>query len=419
MKRVAVVDGARTPFAKAGTTLSNHSALDLSVELIKKFLARSSLSPDRYDEFSFSSVLLDPRTPNLAREIVFRTDLPQSLPAHFVSNNCISGLVSVNGIREGILSGRISSGLAGGVESMSRPTLTLKRKAEDFYLKLARSRGLGQSLGVASAFRPSFIFPVPPSPKEPSTGLTMGEHCELMAKEFGIERKEQDELALRSHLSAARAEEEGNFSGERLEIAGVKADNLVRPGTTLEKLGSLKAVFDRSESGTLTAGNSSALTDGASVVALMEEERASRESLEVLGFIDDVVFTAVDPAEGLLMAPGLAVPKLLERNGLSIDDIDRFEIHEAFAAQVLANRKVWREGWNRYPELKSIGEMPEEKVNVNGGSLAIGHPFAATGGRLILSAVHELKRGGLRRAVLSVCAAGAMAAAVLISRDES
>lgn len=414
MNRVAVVGGYRTPFAKAFGALNKYSFLELTKPLVQKLASEHDFS--KLDEVIFSTVLLDPRTPNAARELVLQTDIPNSTPAHFISNNCISGLVAVNMGVEGIMSGRINSVLAGGSESMSKPTLTFKHSAEKFFMALNKARSIGDKLKLLSTFKPSMVLPVPPSPKEPSTGLTMGQHCELMAKEFKVDRGVQDKIAYLSHLNASKAEESGLLAEEIVALPELDRDNIVRGTTTVEKLSKLKPVFDRTEAGTLTAGNSSALTDGASLIYLMSESEAKNKGLEILGYIDSTVFTALDPSAGLLMAPALALPKLFEKNNLSVSDIDFFEIHEAFAAQVLANMMVWEKGWDRFPELKPIGEIPADKINVNGGSLAIGHPFAATGGRLILSALNQLKRTGKQKAVISVCAAGGMAGAVLVSR---
>jgi acetyl-CoA acetyltransferase family protein len=261
------------------------------------------------------------------------------------------------------------------------------------------------------------MLPIPPSPKEPSTGLTMGQHCEISTKEFKISRETQDTIALASHQNGARAQQQGYLSEEIIPLGGADKDNLIRGDTTADKLAKLKPVFDRSEAGSITAGNASALTDGASVVCLMSEAEAAKQGREVLAFLDDVEYAALAPKDGLLMAPGLALPRLMHRNELSIDSVDRFEIHEAFGAQVAANLKVWKEGWTKFPELRPIGEIPNEKINVNGGSIAIGHPFAATGGRLLISAARELKRSGKKTAVLSVCAAGGMGCAMLLRRS--
>jgi acetyl-CoA acetyltransferase family protein len=417
MTRVAIVGGKRTPFCRAGTQLRSFHFLDLGMHVAKATVEELSLSSDEIEELSFSTVLLDPRYPNAAREIVLRSDLSDRTGAHFVSNNCISGLVAMNAIREGILAGRIRCGLAGGAESMSQPSLTLSRKAERFFIALGSARTLSARLKLLTTFRPSFLLPVPPSPKEPSTGLTMGQHCELTTQEMNISREAQDTWAYRSHMNAAKAAEAGYLAEEIAPLDGITRDNFIRAETTVEKLSTLKTAFDRTPKGTLTAGNSSGLTDGASMVCLMSEEKVTADGREVLAYVEDVVFSAIQPSDGLLMAPALAVPALLRKHQLTFDDIDIFEIHEAFAAQVLANRQAWRDGWKRYPELEPMGEIPDEKINVNGGSVAIGHPFAATGGRLLLSASRELQRSGKRFAVISVCAAGSMAAAVLLSRE--
>lgn len=417
MARVAIVGGYRTPFSKAGTSLAKYSFLELGMAVVKGTIEKLGLDPHQIGEFVFGTVLLDPRLPNFARETIVRSGLPLSIPAHSVSNNCISGLVAATVIAEAIKAGRISVGLAGGSESMSRPALAWKPEAEEFFLRLARARSMGERLSTLLAYRPGFMLPIPPSPKEPSTGLTMGQHCEISTKDFKISRETQDTIALASHRNAARAQQQGYLSEEIIPLGGADKDNLIRGDTTADKLAKLKPVFDRSEAGSITAGNASALTDGASVVCLMSESEAAKQGREVLAFLDDVEYAALAPKDGLLMAPGLALPRLMHRNGLSTDSVDRFEIHEAFGAQVAANLKVWKEGWTKFPELRPIGEIPSEKVNVNGGSIAIGHPFAATGGRLLISAARELKRSGKNTAVLSVCAAGGMGCAMLLRRS--
>ncbi len=417
MARVAVVGGCRTPFVRAGGAFGRLSFMDLGVHVTKGIVRRLALNPSDIDEFIFSTVLVDPRASNFAREIVFRSGLPRTLPAHAISNNCISGLVATTMLAEGIQAGRIRCGLAGGSESMSRPALSLQPKAEAWFLSLARTRSFQSKLALLAKFRPGYVFPLAPSPKEPSTGLTMGEHCELTAKEFAISRAQQDQIAFRSHQNAARAQKAG-FLAEEIEPLGeTKADNFIRGDTSVEKLGSLKPVFDRSSAGTITAGNASGLTDGASVVCLMSEEMARAEGRDILGFLTATEYAAIDPDAGLLMAPAVALPKLLRKQGLNISDIDVFEIHEAFAAQVAANMHSWKNGWPKVAGAEAIGEIPDERWNINGGSVAIGHPFAATGGRLILSALNELRRSQKKRAVLSVCAAGSMACAMLLERE--
>ena len=418
MRRVAIVAANRSAFLKARTGYAKYSALELSSEFLKVFLGKHDWATNLVQEVFFSSVLLDPTYPNLARELVLRSYLPNTVGAHFVSNNCISGLVAVNSAVEAIRSGRLECALAGGVESMSRPALMLSQPARDFYLDLSLCRSAAEKLKQTLKFRPKFFFPVTPSPKEPSTGKTMGQHCELSAKEFGIARQAQDQYAFECHKKASAAVAAGYASEEILPIFGANSDNLVRKDTTVEKLSKLQPVFDRSERGSITAGNASALTDGVSLVCLMSEDLAREKGIEILGYLESTQFAAIDPNDGLLMAPALALPKLLQAIGKQPEEIDLFEIHEAFAAQVLCNLKLWNDGWSKYPGQGALGQLPADRVNRCGGSLAYGHPFAATGGRLIASVVNQLRRENKQRAVISVCAAGAMAAAVSVVRGD-
>jgi acetyl-CoA acetyltransferase family protein len=415
--RVAIVGGVRTPFVKAAGVFSALSALDLGKHVVVSCVERLGLDPSLIDDLYFGTVLLDPRIPNLAREIVLRSGLPKTINGHFVANNCITGLVAAQVASEAISQGRIRCALAGGSESMSQPTLTFPRQAEQFFFSLAKSRKLGDKLRMAKRFRPGFVLPQAPSPKEPSTGLTMGQHCELMAQEFGVSREAQDELALRSHIQAMVAKNEGLLQEQIAPLGGVSEDNLVRGDTSLDKLRTLAPVFDRGPSGTITAGNASALTDGASVVCLMSEELARSSGMKIYGYLDGIEYAAVPPGDGLLMAPALALPRLLQRYGLKVGQIDLFEIHEAFAAQVLCNLSAWERGWARYPNVQAIGDIPRERINVFGGSIALGHPFAATGGRVLMNLCQALERKGMKRGVISVCAAGGGAAAALVSRD--
>lgn len=413
--RVAIIGGARTPFVKAGGVFSNQSSLDLGLHVVSSCIERVGIEPSLIDELFFGTVLLDPRVPNLAREIILRSGLPKSIAGHFVSNNCITGLVAASMAIDSIRSGRIKVAIVGGSESMSMPSLTLPRDGEEFFIKLSRSRGLGQQLKVLSRFRPKFLLPQAPSPKEPSTGLTMGQHCEIMAQQFGISRQPQDELALLSHQRADQAQSSGLLADDIVETCGVLEDGLVRQDSSLEKLASLRPVFDRSARGTITAGNSSALTDGASAVCIADEEFAVQRNLPILGYIEEISFAAVPPCDGLLMAPGIAVPKLLTKCGWEFSEIDIFEIHEAFSAQVLCNERVWLKGWDLYPHIVPLGAIDCEKRNIFGGSIALGHPFAATGGRMLLNACRALSYRRGNRALLSICAAGGGAGAVAIS----
>ena len=413
MERVALVGGARTPFVRAFGALGQLSNIELGAIAVKAAIERSGVNPEKINELVFGSVLVDPRAPNLAREVIFKAGLPPSLVGHAVSNNCISGLVALAQVVDGIRSGRITCGVAGGTESMSRPALAWSHSAERFWLSLSKAKSVGDRLKVIASYRPRFAMPIPPSPKEPSTGLTMGQHCELMAQEFKIERAVQDDIAFRSHQMGAKAQAEGFLSTDIVPVGKVDKDNLIRADTTIEKLSKLKPVFERSERGTITAGNASALTDGASAVVLMAESRAKAEGREILGFIGEIEFAAIDPHKGLLMAPALAVPRLLNRTKLSLKEFDLFEIHEAFGAQVACNLAAWERGWGG---VEAIGAIPPARMNVHGGSIALGHPFAATGGRLVLAAARGLRRVNGGRCLISVCAAGAMAAALVVER---
>jgi len=408
--RIAIVGGVRTPFVKAAGVFSKYSALDLGKHVVVGGVEKLRLDPARIDELYFGTVLLDPRIPNLAREIILRSGLPKTVTGQFIANNCITGLVAASAAADALTAGRIGCALVGGSESMSQPTLTFPRKGEQFFFRLNKAK-----LKLLSSFRPGFLAPQAPSPKEPSTGLTMGQHCELMAQEFKIPRDEQDQLAYTSHHRAAEARSSGFLAEHILPLGGVSDDNLIRPDTSVSALSALKPVFDRSARGTITAGNASALTDGASAVVLMSEELARKQNREILGFIDGIQFASVPPGDGLLMAPALALPRLLKRHYLGFQDVDLFEVHEAFAAQVLCNMKVWRDGWSRYPSTEVRGEIPSEKMNVAGGSIAIGHPFAATGGRLLLTTCQALRQRKLKRGAISICAAGGGAGAVLVS----
>lgn len=412
-ERVAIVGGVRTPFVKAGGVFSSFSMQDLGTHVLKAAIERYSLDPNRLDEFVFSTVLLDPRTPNWAREILFAAGLPKTVYAHSVSNNCISGLVAITSVAERIQIGRTGFGIAGGSESMSNPPLMFSRSASKKFLHLSRLKGFGAKLGGFAQFRPKDFFPAPPSVTEPSTGLTMGQHMEITAQKMGIPREIQDQIAFNSHHNADKATKEGILSEFIVPLKDVTKDLIIRGDTTLEKLSSLPPAFDRkSGKGTLTAGNSSALTDGASAVVLMSEDRAKAEGREILAFLADYEYSALSPDDGLLMAPALAVPRMLRRNDLRLQDFDLIEIHEAFAAQVEANIRAWTDGWKE----SAVGVMNRDRLNVLGGSLAIGHPFAATGGRMVLHLARELSRRNLKRGLISICAAGGMAGAMILER---
>jgi acetyl-CoA acetyltransferase family protein len=369
-QRVAIVAGARTPFVKAGQAFATLGPLALAKHAVRGLLERHDVDPAGIDAMAFGVVVAEPGKPNLAREIVLETGLPAGIEAQTVSSYCITGLRTATIIADAIGRGRISAGIAGGVEWLSGAD--------------------------PSTFR------------EPTTGLTMGQHMELTRAEWNIPRARQDEVALASHRNAVAARQ--HLAQEIVPVEGVVHDTGPRPDTSLDRLAALKPAFD--PAGTITAGNASPVSDGASAVLLMSERRAAEEGREPLAFIEAMDYAAVHPDEGLLMAPAITVPRLLERTGLQLADIDLLEIHEAFAAQVLANVAAWERGWKG----GAVGPVDWNRVNVNGSSVAIGHPWAATGGRILTTLANEMARRDARRGLVSICAAGAMAGAFLLTR---
>jgi acetyl-CoA acetyltransferase family protein len=410
--RIAIVDGVRTPFAKVATVLKNYSARDLAVHAVNALLDRAELAAEQVDELIFGNVIVDPRMPHLAREVVFASRLPASVRALTVVDNCITGISALAVVMADIQTGRARVGVAGGVESMSNPAVLFTRGAAAKFVDLATSRSFGGRLGAFLRLRPRDFWPDPPALAEPSTGLTMGEHCELMVKEWSIGRREQDVLACRSQHNAHAATEDGRLPAEIAALDGIQRDGLIRPEASVEQLAGLRPVFDPSPAGTITAGNSSPLTDGAAALLLMSEEHARREGVKPLAFVKAVVNASIDPADGLLMGPGVAVPQLLTRTGLRLAQMDVVEMHEAFAGQVLCNLKAWERGWKQ----PAIGRVSDEQLNPMGSSIAIGHPFAATGARIVLTLANELQRRGGRYGLVSICGAGATAVAMILER---
>jgi acetyl-CoA acetyltransferase family protein len=371
MHRVAIVAGARTPFVKAGKAFASLGPLALAKLAVQGLIDRHHVDAAGIEAIAFGAVVPERGKPNLAREIVLESGLPAHIEAQTVSSYCITGLRTATIIADAIALGRIECGIAGGVEWLSGAD--------------------------------------PATFKEPTTGLSMGEHMEITIREWRIPRERQDEVALASHRNAIAARE--RLAHEIVSVEGVDMDTGPRAETSLEKLAALKPAFDAA--GTITAGNASPVTDGASAVLLMSEERARKEGREPLAFIDGIDYAAIHPDEGLLMAPAITVPRLLERSGLRLADIDLLEIHEAFAASVLANVASWEKGWKAAP----TGPVDWQRVNVNGSSVAVGHPWAATGGRIITTLAYEMARRKVRRGLISICAAGGMAGAMLLTRD--
>ncbi len=410
--RVAVVGGVRTPFAKAGTALKEISALELATHSVNGALEKLALDPSAVDQLVYGSVVVDPSIPHLAREVNFRSKLPAEVRALTVTDNCISGTSAIASVHDAIVTGRAETGIAGGVDSMSNPPVLFTKRASRIFLDAAGAKTLSGRIKTLARLRPKDFKPWSYGIAEPSTGLTMGEHTEITVKEWQISREEQDAIAFRSHINAHQATEDGRLPAEIHPLNGIDRDLLIRPDTSMEALAKLQPVFDRSDAGTLTAGNSSSLTDGAASVVLMSEDRARELGYEPLAYIKDFISVGIDPKDGLLMGPGIAIPRLLKQNSLTLDDIDIIEMHEAFAGQVASNLKAWKQGWKE----PAIGRVDRDKLNPLGSSIAVGHPFAATGARIVTTLANELKRRDARYGLVSICGAGATAVAMLLER---
>ncbi len=421
-RRVAIVAGLRTPFQKERTGYARLTALDLGIAVVGELLARAALRATDIDQVVFGQVVPSLSAPNIAREIVLGSGLPKSVEAYSVSRACATSYQSVVNVAQAISAGVVECGIAGGADSVSDAPIAVSKKLAGALVKASRARSLAERVRAFTDLKPTDLVPVPPALKEPTTGLTMGESAEKMAKENGISREAQDEFAHRSHVLATRAWEDGRLREEVMklyvppEFSAVAEDNLVRKSSNLEDYGRLRPVFDRSY-GTVTAGNSSPLTDGASAIVLMNGEKAASEGREPLGYLRSYAFTAVDPGGQLLMGPAFAAPLALERAGLQLEDMDLVDMHEAFAAQILSNTQALEsEGFAREKlgRARAVGSIDWDRFNVLGGSIALGHPFAATGARQITQTLRELRRRGGRFAMCTACAAGGLGAAVVL-----
>ncbi|MFW6067808.1 MAG: acetyl-CoA C-acyltransferase FadI [Myxococcota bacterium] len=423
-KRVAVVAGMRTPFAKQGTAYKHLSALDLGKLCTSELLQRTGLDPREIQQVVYGQVVPSVSAPNIAREIVLGTGMPRDIEAYSVSRACATSYQSAVNVAQAILAGDIDCGLAGGADSASDVPITVSKNLQESLMEANRARTIADRARAFSGLGVKDLVPVPPSLKEPSTGLTMGESAEKMAKENGISREAQDELAHRSHTLAGRAWAEGKLAEEVMTVhvppeyeESIHEDNLVRKNSRLEGYQKLEPVFDR-QHGTITAGNSSPLTDGAASLLLMREDKAKALGYEPLGFIRSHVFVGVDPAGQMLIGPAIATPKALDKaGGLSLEDMDLLDFHEAFAAQILSVTQAIesdRYGREELGRDGKVGEIDWDKFNVNGGSIAIGHPFAATGARQITQTLNELRRRGGQYALCTACAAGGLAAGMVL-----
>ena len=370
-RRVAIVAGARTPFVKARKAFAGLGPLELAKRSVTGLLDRCHIDPDLVQTITYGAVAPERGKPNLARELVLESELPPSIEAQTISSYCITGLRTITSVADAITQGRIDVGIAGGVEWLS---------------------------GADSS---TFV--------EPTTGLSMGQHTEMTGKAFGVSRARQDEIALASHRRAVAGRD--LLAAEIVAVNGTEHDSGPRSDTSMAALEKLSPVFEKD--GTITAGNASPVTDGASAVLLMSEARARSEGLEPLAYIRAIEFGAIHPRDGLLMAPAVVVPRLLAKASLRLAEMDLIEMHEAFGAQVLANALAWEQGWKADP----IGPVDWERVNVRGSSIAVGHPWSATGGRIVTTLANEMARRDARFGLVSICAAGAMAGAMILERS--
>ncbi|MFW5947063.1 MAG: acetyl-CoA C-acyltransferase FadI [Gemmatimonadota bacterium] len=424
-RRVAILDGCRTPFVRSNTVFRDLTAIDLGALAVRELVNRVEMEADGIDEVIYGTVVHSVKAPNIAREVALQAGIPPAVPAFTVSRACASANQAITAGAEKIALGQGDVVLAGGAESLTNVPIMVTDRLRDRLVAASNARSMAQTLKAFKGFRPSELAPQAPAIAEYSTGESMGEAGERMAKENGISREEQDRWALRSHELAAAGTDDGRLTAEIVPVyvppdydEVVTEDNIIRRDTSMEKLASLRPVFDR-KYGSVTAGNASPLTDGASAVMLMSAERARGEGREPLGYIRSWAYTALDPRDQLLQGPAFAVPRALDRAGVTMADIDLWEMHEAFAAQVLSNLQ-WLDSdtfaRERLGRSKKVGILPEDRINVMGGSIALGHPFGATGGRVTITLLNEMKRRDAGLGLISVCAAGALGFAMVVER---
>ena len=412
-RRVAVVAGNRTPFSKAGTALKDVRAVDLARHAARELLERTNLEGAEVDEVIFGQVVPSALVPNIAREVSLLPQFPKEIPAFSLNRACASAAQAITSGHDQIALGNADVIIAGGAEALSDIPILASRRLADILVEASKAKSLGARIKAFAKIRPRDLVPVAPAIAEPSTGESMGQSAEKMAKENHISREAQDRWALRSHTLAAQGTADGRLTAEiapwlptRPGQSILQQDNGIRADTSLEQMAKLKPVFDR-RYGSVTAANASPLTDGASAVLLMSADAAQAMGYEPLAFIRSYAVAAVDPGWQLLQAPVWAVPKALERAGIEWKDLGLIELHEAFAAQVLSNLQGFAaKGW----------EINEDIINVMGGSIAIGHPFGATGGRLVTTLANEMRRRDVQFGLISVCAQGGMGFAMVLER---
>ena len=423
--RIAVVAGLRTPFAKQASYYHGIPALDLGKMVVQEMLNRYGLDGKEVEQLVFGQVVQMPSAPNIAREIVLGTSLPVSTDAYSVSRACATSFQATVNVLETMVAGNISVGIAGGADSSSVLPIGVSQKLAHALVDLNKARSLGQRLSILKRLRFKDLLPVPPAIAEYSTGLTMGDTAEQMAKSHGIERADQDALAHRSHSLAHEAWEAGKLDDEVMTAFAepykdfLRRDNTIRSDSKLDSYAKLRPVFDRKH-GSVTAANSTPLTDGAAAVLLMTESKAKALGYEILGYIKSYAFSAIGVEKDMLMGPSFATPIALDRAGMKLSDLDLIDMHEAFAAQTLANVKMFASKKFAQEQLgrsEAIGEIDMDKFNVLGGSIAYGHPFAATGARMITQTLRELKRRGGGTALTTACAAGGLGSAMILESN--
>lgn len=427
-RKVAILGGNRIPFARSNKEYSSASNQDMLTAALNGLVARYGLQDERVGQVTAGAVLKHSRDFSLTRECVLGSPLDSQTPGTDIQMACGTGIAAAVHVADAIAAGRIESGIAGGVDTTSDAPLAVGDRLRRTLLELSRAKTAAQRLKLIGSIRPKDLAPETPRNSEPRTGLSMGEHAAITARKFGISRQAQDQLAVESHQKLAKAYDEGFFDDLITPFLGVTRDTNLRPDSTVDKLAKLKPVFGKKDAerhgaqATMTAGNSTTLTDGASVALLSSEEWAEQHNIPVRAYLVDSEVAAVDFVhgdDGLLMAPTYAVPRLLERNGLSLQDFDFYEIHEAFASQVLATLAAWEDEDYCREKLgldQPLGAIDRDKLNVKGSSLAAGHPFAATGARILATVAKTLEENGGGRALVSVCAAGGQGITAIVER---
>ncbi len=421
-ERIAIISGLRTPFAKQATAFHGVPAVDLGKMVVNELLQRTEIDPKIIDQIVFGQVVQMPEAPNIAREIVLGTSMNVHTDAYSVSRACATSFQTTVNVAQAIMAGTVDVGIAGGADSTSVTPIGVSKNMACLLLEFSKSKTLSEKLSLLKRLKLKDLLPVAPAIAEYSTGISMGQTAEQMAKSYGISRQDQDAFSHRSHTLAAKAWQEGLLANQVM-IAHpepykgfIEKDNCIRENSDLASYAKLRPVFDKKH-GSVTAANSTPLTDGSSAMILMREGRAKELGYKPLGFIKSYAFTAIDVWQDMLMGPSYATPLALTRAGMALEDIDLIEMHEAFAAQALTNIQMFSSktfAKNHLNSSKAIGDIDMDKFNVLGGSIAYGHPFAATGTRLILQMLHELKRSAKETGLVTACAAGGLGAAMVL-----